>query len=60
LIPSDFFVLVSYAPGADIGEVARKYMQSTEFADDIKNFTVSDIVDVEWTILIPSKGSPLN
>jgi hypothetical protein len=41
------------------GEVARRYMQSTEFADDIRNFNVSDIVGVESTILIPSTNSPL-
>jgi hypothetical protein len=34
-------------------------MQSTEFADDIRNFNVSDIVGVESTILIPSTSSPL-
>jgi hypothetical protein len=34
-------------------------MQSAEFADDIRNFTVSDIVGVESTILIPSTSSPL-
>jgi hypothetical protein len=34
-------------------------MESTEFADDIRNFNVSDIVGVESTILIPSTSSPL-
>jgi NIPSNAP len=53
------FVLVSYAAGEEPGEVARRYMQSTEFADDIRNFNVSDIVGVESTILIPSTNSPL-
>ena len=53
------FVLASYAAGEDPGEVARRYMQSTEFADDIRNFNVSDIVGVESTILIPSTSSPL-
>ena len=53
------FVLASYAAGEDPGEVARRYMQSTEFADDIRNFDVSDIVRVESTILIPSTSSPL-
>ena len=38
---------------------ARRYMQSTEFADDIRNFNISDIVGVESTILIPSTSSPL-
>jgi hypothetical protein len=53
------FVLASYAVGNDPGEVARRYMQSTEFADEIKDFNVSDIVGVESTILIPSTQSPL-
>ena len=53
------FVLASYAAGDDPGEVARRYMQSTEFADDIRNFDVSDIVGVDSTILIPSTSSPL-
>jgi len=53
------FVLASYAAGKDPGEVARRYMQSTEFADDIRNFNVSDIVGVESTTLIPSTSSPL-
>ena len=54
------FVLASYAAGDDPGEVARRYMQSTEFADDIRNFNLSDIIGVESTILVPSKSSPLN
>ena len=53
------FVLASYAAGEDPGEVARRYMQSTEFADDIRDFNGSDIVGVESTILIPSTCSPL-
>jgi hypothetical protein len=53
------FVLVSYASGEESGEVGRRYMQSTEFADDTKGFDVSDIVGVESTILIPSTSSPL-
>ena len=53
------FVLVSYAAGEEPGEVGRRYMQSTEFADDIRDFDVSDMVGVESTILIPSTSSPL-
>lgn len=53
------FALVSYAPGDEPGEVARRYMQSAPFAEDIKNFDVSDIIGVESTILIPSTTSPL-
>ena len=53
------FVLASYAAGEEPGEVARRYMQSKEFAEDIRDFDVSDIVGVESTILIPSTSSPL-
>ena len=53
------FVLASYAAGEDPGEVARQYMQSKEFAEDIRNFDVSNIVGVESTILLPSTSSPL-
>jgi hypothetical protein len=53
------FVLASYAAGEEPGEVARRYMQSKEFAEDIRSFDVSDIVGVESTILIPSTSSPL-
>jgi hypothetical protein len=34
------FVLASYAAGDEPGEVATRYMQSTEFADDIRDFNV--------------------
>src|SRR6202167_70264 len=53
------FVLASYAAGEDPGEVARRYMQSTEFAEEIRDFNISDIVGVDSTILIPSTSSPL-
>jgi hypothetical protein len=54
------FVLVSYAAGEEPGEVGRRYMQSSEFANDIRNFDVADIMSVESTILTPSTSSPLN
>ena len=54
-----FFVLASYAAGEEPREVARRYMQSAEFAEDIRNFDISDIIHVESTILLPSVGSPL-
>ena len=46
-------MLVSYAADMEPGEVARRYMQSTEFADDVTDFDVANIVDVESTILVP-------
>jgi len=54
------FVLVSYAAGEEPGEIGRRYMQSTEFADDIRDFDVANMVGVESTILTPSTSSPLN
>ena len=53
------FVLASYAAGEDPGEVAQRYMQSTAFADDIRDFNTSDIVGVDSTFLLPSTSSPL-
>ncbi len=53
------FVLASYAEGDEPGEVAQRYMQSKEFAHDIRDFDVSNIVGVESTFLIPSTSSPL-
>ena len=53
------FVLASYAPGEEPDEVAGRYMQSRAFAEDIRDFDVSDIVGVESTILLPSASSPL-
>ena len=52
-------MLVSYAADMEPGEVARRYMQSTEFADDVTDFDVANIVDVESTILVPLTSSPL-
>ena len=53
------FVLASYGAGEDPGDVALRYMQSEGFAEDIKNFDVSDIIGVESTILVPTSTSPL-
>jgi hypothetical protein len=52
-------VLVSYAEGDDPGEVAQRYIQSPEAADDIRDFDVAAIVSVESTVLVPSASSPL-
>ena len=53
------FALVSSAAGDEPGEVGPRYMRSTEFANDTRNFDGADIVGVESTILIPSTSSPL-
>lgn len=52
-------VLVSYSEGDDPGEVAQRYIQSSEATDDIRDFDVADIVSVESTVLVPSASSPL-
>ena len=53
------FALVSYAVGDDPGEVAQRYLQSPELADDVRDFDVGNIVGVETTILAPAASSPL-
>ena len=53
------FVLASFAAGEEPGEVVRRYMHSAEFAEDIRDFDVSDIIGVESTILAPTASSPL-
>ena len=53
------FALVSYPEGENVDAVTRRYMRSAEFAADIKDFDVSNIVSVETTILTPSLNSPL-
>ena len=53
------FVLVSYPAGEDPGEVVRRYMGSSEFAEETKDWDRSSIVAVHSAILTPSRNSPL-
>lgn len=53
------FVLVSYLEGEDPGEVVRRYMGSSEFAEETKGWDRSNIVAVQSTVLTPAKISPL-
>jgi hypothetical protein len=53
------FVLVSYAEGDDPGEVAQRYILSSEATNDARGFDITDILSVESTILVPSTSSPL-
>lgn len=53
------FALLSYAEGDDPAEVAQRYIQSPEVANDTQGFDVADILSVESTILTPSSSSPL-
>ena len=54
------YVLASYPGGQDPEEVARRYMKSQAFLDDIKDFDVTNIVGVTSTILEPTSSSPLS
>ena len=54
------FVLASYAEGEEPVEVVRRYMQSKEFAEEVKDWGASSkIISVESTFLIPTPSSPL-
>ena len=53
------FVLVSYDSGEDPVAVVRRYMQSPEFADEIKDWDPSNIVSVASTLLEPTTSSHL-
>jgi len=53
------FVLLSYTEGDDPVEVAQRYIQSPEAANDARGFDVADILNVDSTILVPSNNSPL-
>ena len=53
------YVLVSYANNQEPSEVTQKYMNSKEFADDIRDFDPMTIVSVETTYLRPTDSSPL-
>ena len=53
------FVLVSYPADADPVAVVRKYMQSPEFAEEIKDWDPSNIVHVESTYPAPAASSRL-
>jgi hypothetical protein len=53
------FVLVSYSESEDPSEVVRRYMGSSEFAEETKGWDRSNIVAVQSTILTPSTSSPL-
>ena len=52
------YALVSYPNNQDPSEVVLKYMNSKEFADDIRDFDPKTIVSVETTLLRPTDSSP--
>ena len=53
------YVLVSYAEGDDPDEVTKRYLQSPELAEDVRDFDSSNLLSVQTTALQPSTGSPL-
>lgn len=52
--------LISYPDGADPAAVTTAFMASPELAADMDGFDVSNITDVEETLLDPSVASPLS
>ena len=51
--------LIGYPPGADPDDVTRRVMGSAEFSADMAGFDVTDIVDVQTTLLDPTSFSPV-
>ena len=51
--------LIGYPPGADPDDVTRRVMRSAEFAADMAGFDVTDIVDVQTSLLDPTSFSPV-
>lgn len=51
------FVILSYTEGDDPGEVAQRYIQSPEAANDARGFNVADILEVKSTILVDATAS---
>ncbi len=56
---SQAFVLVSYPEGEDPVDVVHRYMGSSEFAEETKDWDRSNIVAVQSTFLTPATSSPL-
>lgn len=51
--------LIGYPPGADPDDVTRRVLGSAEFAADMAGFDVTDIVDVQTSLLDPTSFSPV-
>lgn len=52
--------LIDYPPGADPDDVTRRVMSSAEFTTDMAGFDVTDILDVQTTLLTPTPYSPIH
>ncbi|MCV7253379.1 NIPSNAP family protein [Mycolicibacterium fluoranthenivorans] len=52
--------LIGYQPAADPDEITRRVMASPEFAADMAGFDVTDILEVQTTLLDPTAFSPIH
>ncbi len=50
--------LIGYQPAADPDEITRRVMASPEFAADMAGFDITDILEVQTTLLDPTAFSP--
>jgi hypothetical protein len=53
------FVLVSLPDGTDPDALAKRYVRSPEFREEVEGFDLSTILNVESLILRPTASSPL-
>ncbi|MGW3247995.1 NIPSNAP family protein [Streptomyces sp. NPDC001070] len=53
------YALVSYRDADDIQERLEAYLSSPEFRADMEGFDISQIVDVDESVLTPIADSPL-
>jgi hypothetical protein len=53
------YALVSYRDADDIQERLEAYLSSPEFRADMEGFDISQIVDVDESVLTPTADSPL-
>ncbi|MCV7358731.1 NIPSNAP family protein [Mycolicibacterium fluoranthenivorans] len=52
--------LIGYQPAADPDEITRRVMASPEFAADMAGFDITDILEVQTTLLDPTAFSPIH
>lgn len=56
---SRLYALVSYRNADDVQERLEAYLSSPEFRADMEGFDISQIIDVDESVLTPSADSPL-
>jgi hypothetical protein len=52
--------LIRYPPAADPDHLTRQIMASPEFAADMADFDVDEIIDVQSALLDPTSFSPIH